>query len=363
MKVQSPGAVLGIVGGGQLGKMIAMAAAQMGLQVHILTDKKDSPASFVANKTIVARYSDKKALERFVKPLDIVTYEFENIPLKTMEYIAKTVPVHPGLKSLEIAQHRIREKDFINQLGIKTAPYRKITTIRSLQKAYREIGPKCILKTTEFGYDGKGQHIIDENTNLTKLWNKLKWKEAILEKFIPFKKELSVIICRCHDGSAMPYMPSENIHENGILDTSMAPAAISEELIDHIWDVGFKIADALELVGVIAIEFFVSEEDELLVNELAPRPHNSGHWTMDACITSQFEQLVRAVCGWPLGSTHYHSRAIMKNLIGEDVHLWQEFIKDPDMRIHIYGKKEAVAGRKMGHVTHLLGDEDHIVTN
>jgi len=356
-----PGATIGIIGGGQLGRMISVAAALMGYKVHIFTDEKNSPASYVSAKTTVAKYTNKAALKRFASEVDVVTFEFENIPHESVKVLESVVNVRPGWQSLYISQNRIREKDFINKIGVQTAKYEKVTSAKSLEAAYKKIGPKCILKTTEFGYDGKGQAFIDENSNLKRTWSEGKFKNAVLEKLVPFTKEISVIVARSEDGSSIPFVPVENVHKGGILDTTIAPARISGDVMEDAWEKAHKIADSLELVGLLCVEFFVTKNDELLVNEIAPRPHNSGHWTMDACITSQFEQLIRAVCGLPLGSASYHSPAIMKNLIGEDVNNWEEFIQDPDTKIHIYGKLDARPGRKMGHVSHLLSGDDAVV--
>ena len=345
-----PGSTIGIIGGGQLGRMIAVSAALMGYKVHIFTDEKNSPASHVAFKTTVAKYTNKTALKKFASEVDVVTFEFENIPHESVKVLEGAVTVRPGWQALYISQNRIREKDFLNSIGVGTAKYEKVTSAKSLEAAYKKIGPKCILKTTELGYDGKGQAFIDENSNLAKLWREGKFGTAVLEKLVDYKQEISVIVARSEDGSAIPFVPVENIHKSGILDTSIAPARVSAAVMEDAWEKAHNIADSLDLIGLLCVEFFVTKKDELLVNELAPRPHNSGHWTMDACITSQFEQLVRAVCGLPLGNTAYHSQAIMKNLIGEDIEKWEEFVKDPDTKIHIYGKLDARPGRKMGHL-------------
>lgn len=361
MSVIQPGSIIGIIGGGQLGRMIAISASLMGYKVHIFTNEKDSPASQVAFKTTVAKYTNKTALKKFAQSVDVVTFEFENIPHESVKILENAVIVRPSWEVLYISQNRIREKEFLNKLGIATTTFEKVTSAKSLESAYKKIGPKCILKTAELGYDGKGQSFVDENSNLQKLWRENKFGTAILEKLVDFKKEISVIVSRSEDGSAIPYIPVENVHKSGILDTTIAPARISGEVMEDAWEKAHRIADAMELVGLLCVEFFLTKKNELLVNELAPRPHNSGHWTMDACITSQFEQLVRAVCGLPLGSTTYHYNAIMKNLIGDDVDKWEEFVKDPDTKIHIYGKLDARPGRKMGHITHLLSGNDVVV--
>jgi 5-(carboxyamino)imidazole ribonucleotide synthase len=349
-----PGKVIGIIGGGQLGRMTAAAAASMGYKIHIFSNEKNSPASQLANKTTVAKYSNKSALKKFAAAVDVVTFEFENIPFESVKTLENISNVRPGWKILYITQNRIREKDFLSSIDVKTTEYQQVDNIADLKSAYKKIGPVAILKTTELGYDGKGQQLIDKNSQLDKLWRDGKFKTAILEKLVDFKQEISVIIARGEDGISIPYMPVENIHKHGILDTTIAPARINDQLIDKAWKIADKIAAELQLIGVLCVEFFVTKDDELLVNELAPRPHNSGHWTLDACVTSQFEQLVRAVCGLPLGSSEHKSPAIMKNLIGDDINNWHKFIKDPHAKIHIYGKNEARAGRKMGHVTNLL---------
>lgn len=358
MTIIKPGKTIGIIGGGQLGRMISLSAALMGYKVHIFTDKKNSPASHVSYKTTVAEYTDKAALKKFADSVDVVTFEFENIPHESVKILSSIVPVRPGWNVLYLSQNRIREKDFINSIGIATTKYEKVTSVKTLEEAYKKIGPKCILKTTELGYDGKGQAFVDENSNLKKLWSESKFGTAVLEKLVDYKKEISVIIARGKDGDAIPYIPAENIHKGGILDVSIVPARVSDEIIEDAWEKALKIADAVELVGLLCVEFFLTSNNELLVNELAPRPHNSGHWTMDASVTSQFEQHVRAVCGLPLGDTEQHHAAIMKNLIGDDVDNWNDFIEDPYAKVHIYGKDSARKGRKMGHVTHLLMDED-----
>lgn len=361
MSIIQPGSTIGIIGGGQLGRMTAISAALMGYKVHIFTNEKDSPASQVALKTTVAKYTNKTALKKFAQSVDVVTFEFENIPYESVKILEKEVIVRPGWQALYISQNRLREKEFLNSIDVATTSFVKVTSAKSLEVAYKKIGPKCILKTAELGYDGKGQAFVDENSNLQKLWREHKFGSAVLEKLVDFKKEISVVVARSEDGSSIPYIPVENIHKSGILDTTIAPARISGDVMEDAWEKAHKIADALELVGVLCVEFFLTKKNELLVNEMAPRPHNSGHWTMDACVTSQFEQMVRAVCGLPLGSTTYHYNAIMKNLIGDDVEKWEEFVTDPDTKIHIYGKSEARAGRKMGHITHLLSGSDVVV--
>jgi 5-(carboxyamino)imidazole ribonucleotide synthase len=349
-----PGKTIGIIGGGQLGRMAALAAAPLGYKTFIYTDQKNSPASHVANKTIVANFDDKKALSKFAKSVDVVTFEFENIPHKSVKILEESVLVRPGWKVLHISQNRLREKDFINSIGIGTAPYKKVESAKELQKAFGEIGTKCILKTVEFGYDGKGQFVIDNDADLKKLWDEINIGTGILEGMVPFECEVSVVVARGEDGKAVPYVPVKNIHKNGILDVTIAPAPIAAKTAKRAEEIACKIANEIELVGILAVEMFVAKNGDVLVNEIAPRPHNSGHWTMDACITSQFEQFIRAVCGLPLGNPDYHSTAEMKNLIGDDIELWSKYINEPNTKLHLYGKKQARAGRKMGHVTKLV---------
>jgi 5-(carboxyamino)imidazole ribonucleotide synthase len=352
----TPGGTLGIMGGGQLGRMTALAAAELGIRTHIFTDQENSPASHVAAATTVANYTDDLALRRFAKTCDIITFEFENIPHESVQLLEKYSRVRPSWEALHIAQNRLREKDFFKSLGLNTAPYRAISSLTDLKKAQAEIGPNAILKTTELGYDGKGQWQISSNTNLEKIWNEASHisKIFILEGLVSFQKELSVIIARDSEGGSIPYVPVENIHKKGILDTTTAPALISESITDQAWEIAHTLADALEIEGLLAIEMFLTNDEKLLINEIAPRPHNSGHWTIDACITSQFEQFVRAICGLPLGASEQFCAAIMKNLIGDDVKLWSQHIADPDCKVHIYGKHETREGRKMGHITRLI---------
>ncbi len=354
MKIFNPGSVIGILGGGQLGRMTALAAATLGMKTHIFTDEKDSPASHVADKVTVASYSNKKALIKFAKEVDLVTFEFENIPLKTANIVADITTFRPNLNCLAITQNRLLEKDFLNNIGVKTAKYKKIENNKDFVLAFKEVGVAGILKTATLGYDGKGQYVVNKNSKILAELKISRSKPYILEEKIDFIKEISVIIARGIDGSSLCYVPAENIHKNGILDVSVVPAKINDKLEVKAYEIAKLIADKLDLIGILAVEFFVTKNDELLVNELAPRPHNSGHFTLDACYTSQFEQFIRAICGWPLGSNLNHSAAEMKNLIGNDIKSYAEFLQDPANKLHLYGKKEIRDGRKMGHVTKLL---------
>ncbi|MDA0782529.1 MAG: 5-(carboxyamino)imidazole ribonucleotide synthase [Rickettsiales bacterium] len=351
MKVIKPGATIGIFGGGQLGRMSALAAANLGYKVHIYTNKDDSPASHFATKTIIADYEDKEALLDFAKNVDVITFEFENIPHKSIQLLEEISPVNPRWQVLHITKNRLREKRFINSIGIATARFEEVVGSESLKNAFNTIGTDCILKTVEDGYDGKGQYKINGSTDFKKVWNESGMKVGVLEGKVDFTKEISVIVARTYDGQTVPYPPVENIHKDGILDTTISPAQISAELAFDAKEIATKIAQNIELVGLLAVEMFVTKNNEIIINELAPRPHNSGHCTIDASITNQFEQFIRAVCGLPLGNPDYHSKSVMKNLIGDEINLWKDYVKDPNAKLHLYGKKVIKEGRKMGHVT------------
>ncbi len=352
------GSVIGIVGGGQLGRMAAMAAARLGYHVHIFTPEVDSPAAEVSRYVTVADYTDEVALTAFAKSVSVVSFEFENIPHQSLEILEKYVPVRPSAKILEIARNRLVEKDFINDVGIDTADYEEITTARQIEVVMQEheMMFPCILKTTEMGYDGKGQVKLTAETNLEEAFASLYTKQAILEAFVPFEMEISVIVARTVDGEIAVYPPVQNIHENHILKETIFPAPISEDTAQEAVRIAGTLAEEMELVGVLAVEMFVLADGGLRVNELAPRPHNSGHWTMDAAMTSQFEQQIRAICNLPLGDTSPLCFAKMVNLIGDEAEDWAEYVAQPNARLHLYGKAEIRTGRKMGHVTFLLDE-------
>lgn len=349
-----PGSVIGIIGGGQLGRMAALAAANLGYRVHIFTPEKASPAEQVSHRVTVAPYRDKEALRSFAHSVDVVTFEFENIPYETLKMLEAEVLVRPGPEILHLSQNRLREKDKLVGYGIGTAPYRAVNSLEMFEEAVQALGFPCVLKTAEMGYDGKGQWVIRAETNLTALWNDIGVKDCILEAFVPFYKEISVVVARSAKGEIVYYPPVENIHSNGILERTIAPAELGPGIAAKATSIATMLAGYLHLVGVLAVEFFVTNEGEVWVNEIAPRPHNSGHWTMDACVTGQFEQFVRAVCGLPLGSVEVLVPAIMHNLIGSAAHDWQRHLLDPRAKLHLYGKTTAREGRKMGHVTQLL---------
>ncbi|CCQ74372.1 5-(carboxyamino)imidazole ribonucleotide synthase [Magnetospira sp. QH-2] len=346
-----PGSTIGIIGGGQLGRMSALAAARLGLRSHIFCQQQDNPGAQVADVATVAAFDDLDALGRFADAVDVVTFEFENIPHQSVQHLAERVCVRPNWESLHTCQHRIVEKDFLNAIGVATAPYRRIDGPRALAKAADELGCPSVLKTCMLGYDGKGQVLLRNGQDAEAAWSKMGGGEGVLEGFVAFEREISVIIARGSDGAIATFDPVENIHTHHILDRTIAPAPINKNQAKEAQSIAHHIAEKMNFVGLLAVEMFVTEDGRLLVNELAPRPHNSGHWTIDACITSQFEQFVRAVCGLPLGSPMRHSDAEMRNLLGDDVNGWLETLKDPAAKLHLYGKAEARPGRKMGHVT------------
>ncbi|NDF13075.1 MAG: 5-(carboxyamino)imidazole ribonucleotide synthase [Proteobacteria bacterium] len=355
MTMIPPGSTIGIIGGGQLGRMSALAAAELGYKVHIYTPEIDSPASHVASKVTVASYTDEKALKAFARSVDVVTFEFENIPVEGIKFLADIVPVRPNPRTLYIAQHRKREKEFAASAGIQTAPFTIVKNAKELEAAFRSLGVvRGILKTLEMGYDGKGQRRVNQGDDYADIWADTGFEEAIFEGFIEFEKEISVIVARGLDGNVSTFPPAENTHVNGILDTSKVPSRIAERTSVAARAAAHKLADALDIVGLLAVEFFVLKEGSVVFNEMAPRPHNSGHWTMDGCVTSQFDQFIRAVCGLPLGSVRRHSDVVMKNLIGHDYNNWQDILaKDPHAKVHLYGKREVREGRKMGHVNYV----------
>lgn len=348
-----PGSTIGIIGGGQLGRMTALAAARLGYRCHIFTPEQDSPASQVSQATTVAEYDEAAALTAFAEAVDVVTFEFENVPADSVRLLAGIKPVRPDWNVLRIAQDRLLEKEFFAALGIATAPWRKVTGAAELEAAIAEIGRPAVLKTTRLGYDGKGQVKIDDAISAAEAWRQLDASVGVLEGFIDFACEVSVIVARGLDGATACFDAVENRHVNHILDTTVAPADLPAALLAEARRIGERSAAALELVGLLAVEMFVTRDGRLLANEMAPRPHNSGHWTMDACFTDQFEQFVRAVCGLPLGSPERHSDAEMKNLIGDAVDAWPDILREAGARLHLYGKTAARPGRKMGHVNRL----------
>ena len=352
-----PGSTIGILGGGQLGRMLALAAAPLGFRCHIYCPDPESPAFNVSARSTIAEYDDAAALDAFAKSVDVVTYEFENVDVAAVERIATIVPVRPGGKALAVSQDRMIEKSFLRDLGIATAPFVAVSDWSSLEAAIAALGLPAIVKTRRFGYDGKGQTLIRSIEDVEAALAAVTDAPAILEGFVSFTGEISVIGVRGADGATATYDVADNIHRAGILHTSTVPSKFGDVVAAEARRIVGRMLEALDYVGVIGVEFFVAGEardQRLLVNEFAPRVHNSGHWTMDACAVSQFENHIRAVAGWPLGPTRRHADASMTNLIGDDVAGWQKLAADPAARLHLYGKREARRGRKMGHVTRLM---------
>ena len=347
-----PGSTIGILGGGQLGRMTAMAAARLGYRCAIFCPEADAPASQVSALTIRGAYDDPEAQHRFAAAVDVVTYEFENIPLAPVEALARLRPVRPAPSVLAACQDRILEKRALTAAGIATARYAAIESLEDLPGATADLSPG-ILKTARMGYDGKGQARVAGPAEAAAAFARFGAVACVLEAVVDFACEVSVIAARDLGGQVATYSTVENRHVHHLLDETIAPAPVAPAIAAEAERIARRIAERLDVVGLIAVEMFVTRAGAVLVNELAPRPHNSGHWTIDACAVSQFEQLVRAIAGLPLGSTERHSDARMKNLIGDEVHAWPTLAAEPGACLHLYGKGEARPGRKMGHVTRL----------
>jgi len=348
-QILPPGSVIGILGGGQLGRMSALAAGRLGYKVHIFSPEKDGPAAQVAWRNTVANYDDLAALEAFAKSVDVVTFEFENIPAAAAETLAKVKPTRPAPRVLHITQERLREKRFLESIDVPVTAFREVKNADELPAAVDALGRPSILKSASFGYDGKGQVRIEAGMDLNEAWKKMGGTIAILEGFIDFACEISVIVARNPAGDVALYEPALNSHKHHILDTSTVPAGVAPKVAHAAEAIARRIAGEIDLIGLLAVEMFVTKDGRVLVNELAPRPHNSGHWSQDGAITSQFEQHVRAVCGLNLGNPARHSDTVMTNLIGDEVETWPQLLSDPDVKLHLYGKAEARPGRKMGH--------------
>jgi 5-(carboxyamino)imidazole ribonucleotide synthase len=349
-----PGDSIGILGGGQLGRMLAMAASRLGFKCQVFSPDPDSPAFDVVHNATCAEYADVEALELFANDVDIITYEFENVPAAAAMILAARRPVLPEYKVLETTQDRLAEKEFVTRLGIGTAAYADVSSVEGLRAAIARIGLPAVIKTRRFGYDGKGQAIIRDGDDLDRVWIELATKSAILEAFVPFEREISVIAARGADGHVECFDVTENEHGDHILKISRVPAAISDALAAQARGIAETIANALNYVGVLAVEMFVvpgAGGPTLLVNEVAPRVHNSGHWTLDGASVSQFEQHIRAIAGWPLGKPVRHGPVTMTNLIGNDVNSYEQWLTVPGATVHLYGKGAPRPGRKMGHVT------------
>ena len=356
-----PHSVIGILGGGQLARMMGLAAARLGLKVHIYNPSADCPAAQIANHIVTGAYDNIAALTDFAQQCDVVTYEFENVPAVTAQAAAQNAPLRPLARALDVAQDRLAEKDFLSKtLNIGVAPYQAIDDLAGLRAALERLGLPAVLKTRRFGYDGKGQVIIKTPEDIAPAWaqlgeprgSKARNADLILEAFIPFTREVSIIAARGLEGHFEAYPLTENTHEHHILKTSLAPAPRDTGAAAHIAE---KILTALDYVGVMGVEFFEQEDGSLLVNEIAPRVHNSGHWTQNAGCVDQFEQHIRAIAGWPLGAAQPLYRVKMINLIGDQIEDWPHYAAQSDMHLHHYGKDEIRSGRKMGHINHILG--------
>ena len=355
MKVIAPGAALGVLGSGQLGRMFCIAARRMGYRVHTFSPEEDTPTGQVADVEVTADYEDVDALRAFAGSVDVVTFEFENVPIGAIEAIEALAPVRPSAAALHTTQQRAREKTFLADHGFPTAPFARAATLDELWDAVARVGTPAVIKTAAFGYDGKGQHKITTQADVAHIWDAIGHQEAIVEKFISLQAEISVIAARGLDETIVEYPVFENRHRNHILDLTTAPAAVPAPIAANAVEITRAILRELQYVGVLCVEFFVSTDNDLLVNELAPRPHNSGHLTFDAAVTSQFEQQVRAICGLPLGSTELYRPAAMANLLGDlwvdGTPNWAAASRFADVKLHLYGKDEPRPGRKMGHLT------------
>jgi 5-(carboxyamino)imidazole ribonucleotide synthase len=350
-----PGSVIGIVGGGQLGRMSAIAAARLGYLVHVFGPEAGGPAAQVAAVSTVADYSDFEALRRFAGAVDVVTFEFENVPAEGLDLLEGLVPVRPGAGVLRISQDRLSEKAFLQEIGVPTAPWAAVEDEAGLAAAMARLGLPAVLKTTRLGYDGKGQAMLRETGDAAAAFDRLAPKPLVLEGFVDFACEISVVVARGLDGDVVAFDPVENRHRDHILEMTLAPARLPVEVLAEASRIARLVAEKLELVGLLAVEMFVTADGGVLANEIAPRPHNSGHWTMDACPVGQFEMHIRAVAGLPLPPAVRHSDAVMKNLVGpEEMADWGRILATPGLIAHHYGKTEARAGRKMGHFTRLF---------
>jgi 5-(carboxyamino)imidazole ribonucleotide synthase len=360
--ILAPGAVIGILGAGQLGRMLAMAAARLGLRSHVFAPESEAPAFDVASATTTAPYEDERALARFAAAVDVITYEFENVPTACVDFLSALRPVRPDVRALSLTQDRLVEKTFLRDLGLETAPFMAVDDAAAFARAVAALGRPSVLKTRRFGYDGKGQALIGDGADLAALHGSLGGSPAILEGFVNFEREASVVAARGLDGSFAAFDVCENEHERHILARTRVPAAIAPATAARAIAIARHILTALDYVGVLAVEMFVTRGADgvegLVINELAPRVHNSGHWTIDGAQTSQFEQHLRAIAGWPLGAATRRGRIEMRNLIGDQAAQWREILADPDLCLHLYGKMEIRPGRKMGHVTRILPEDE-----
>ncbi|WP_136441920.1 5-(carboxyamino)imidazole ribonucleotide synthase [Pacificoceanicola onchidii] len=347
------GSTIGILGGGQLGRMLSVAASRLGFKTHIFEPGANPPAGDVAHAVTTAPYEDAAALKAFAASVDVITYEFENIPTSALDILEAINPIHPNREALRVSQDRLTEKTFLADLGLATAPFADITDAASLAEAIETIGTPSILKTRRFGYDGKGQSRLKSANDAEQALADMAGAPAILEGFVDFSLEVSVIAARSQDGQVSAYDPGENVHKDGILSTTTVPAKLPARLQTDAVLLAGRILNALDYVGVMGVELFVTP-GQLIVNEIAPRVHNSGHWTQNGCAICQFEQHIRAVAGWPLGDGSRHSDVVMENLIGDDMDRVPDLAKDGSCALHLYGKTETKPGRKMGHVNRIV---------
>ena len=342
------GARIGILGGGQLGRMLSVAASRLGFLTHIYEPGANPPAAQVADQCTTASYEDTEALRAFAESVDVITYEFENIPTDALDVLEAIKPIYPNREALRVSQDRITEKDYLNDLGLTTAPYAQVDTLADLQAAAKKIGLPAILKTRRFGYDGKGQSRLKSTDDIEPAHSDMAGAPSVLEGFVNFSREISVIAARGINGEIACYDPGENVHRDGILYTTTIPAEIPAMMAMDAALMAGKILNALDYVGVMGVEMFVTPQG-LIVNEIAPRVHNSGHWTQNGCAVDQFEQHIRAVAGWPLGDGSRYLDVVMENLIGDDMDRVPDLSKDPKVSLHLYGKADVKKGRKMGH--------------
>jgi 5-(carboxyamino)imidazole ribonucleotide synthase len=362
-----PGATLGVMGSGQLGRMFAIAARRMGYRVATFSPDRDTPTGQVADREVTASYDDEAAVRDFAKQIAVLTFEFENVPSRTVGWVAEHCPVRPSGEVLHICQHRLREKEFLAGAGLPVAPFRKVESAEQLKATANDIGLPGVLKTAAFGYDGKGQRKLAPGDDLDDAWVPFEGAPAVFEKFITFERELSVLVARGLDGAMVTWPVCENEHSNHILDVTYCPARVPSALADQARELAKATARALNLTGVLAVEMFQQHDGTILINELAPRSHNSGHYSFDASVTSQFEQQVRAICGLPLGDTASMAPAAMVNLLGDlwasGEPNWAAALALPGVKLHLYGKAEAKPGRKMGHLTAIASDVNEAADN
>jgi 5-(carboxyamino)imidazole ribonucleotide synthase len=361
-----PGSIVGVMGGGQLGRMFAIAARRMGYRVHTFSPDEDTPTGQLADREVAALYDDADAVRDFATGVDVLTFEFENIPRETISLCEPHCTVRPAGSVLEIAQHRLREKEWLRTHGFPLPAFRRIDDSTTIRETLEEWRTDAVLKTAAFGYDGKGQAKVSRTDDVDLLWQKWSGGTAVLEQFVPFTMELSVIVARCPSGAVAVYPVSENRHRNHILDVTVVPAAVDPSVESAARDLAVRIAEAIDLAGILAVELFLLEDGSLLVNELAPRPHNSGHWTFDASVTSQFEQQLRAICNLPLGAPDLLRPCAMANLLGDEwwngEPRWENLLQDPDVKLHLYGKAAPRPGRKMGHLIAFADSPDAAVS-